>query len=83
MDKHLVRWLFYAIVGILLVGTGLCLTIEAAFQKHQNVETTQWVKAGTIGLVVFMSGLSVFGRAIIEKTHYERKQMRRNRSTKD
>jgi integral membrane sensor domain MASE1 len=79
MDKHFLKWLLYAPLGMLIIGTGLCVTIEAGFLKFARAEQIEWIKQGTLGLVIFMSGLAVFGRACIERMHYERRLKKQGR----
>lgn len=51
------RWFLQGTVGILLLGSGLCMLLEAAFYKHTDPPLMNWVLAGTGSLIVFMSGL--------------------------
>lgn len=65
------RWMLRAPLGLVLVGFGLALTIEAGFLKHGGADTWSWVVFGTIALVVFNSGLCIFGDAILQRVRYE------------
>jgi len=65
-------WLLRAPFGLVLVGLGLCLVVEAGFYKHSGAMAWQWVLAGTGALVVFNSGLCIFGDAILQRMRYER-----------
>jgi hypothetical protein len=67
-------WLLRAPLGLVLVGLGLCLVVEAGFYKHSGVATWNWILAGTGALVVFNSGLCIFGDAILQRVRYERSQ---------
>jgi cytochrome c oxidase assembly factor CtaG len=69
--KHRRRWLVQAPAGLILIGFGVCLIAEAAHLKFSGADTFRWFAAGTIALVVFNSGLSVFGGAIIHRIRYE------------
>lgn len=59
------KWLLYAISGLLLFGFGLSLLGEAILAKYKD--SNYWVCLGTIALVVTNSGLCLFGQASIEK----------------
>ncbi|MVN77897.1 hypothetical protein GO988_16320 [Hymenobacter sp. HMF4947] len=69
--KHKTKWLIFAPVGLLTVGTGACLINWAGELKSKGVAPTKWVSAGTAALVVFNAGLSMFGQSIIEKVLHE------------
>jgi membrane-bound ClpP family serine protease len=69
------RWLWQAPVGLVLIGFGACLIAEAAMLKFEFPEQVwNWVGYGTLALVVFNSGLSLFGDAILHRMRYERMQ---------
>ncbi len=78
MQRHMLskqyyrRWLLRAPLGLVLVGFGLSLVIEAGFYKHSGAATLEWVGYGTLALVVFNSGLCIFGDAILQRLRYER-----------
>jgi len=61
------KWLILAPLGLVLTGAGLCLTAEAAILKYSGASSAEWILAGTGALVVFNSGLSVFGSAVVAK----------------
>ncbi|MEL7247910.1 MAG: hypothetical protein AAFO03_05810 [Bacteroidota bacterium] len=69
------RWMLRAPLGLVLVGFGLSLVIEAGFYKHSGAATWEWVGFGTLALVVFNSGLCIFGDAILQRVRYERTQL--------
>jgi len=52
-------------VSLALIGMGLSISIEAGFWKWNGYPTWEWVSMGTIGLVIFNAGLSLFGEAIV------------------
>ena len=66
------RWLIQAPTGLVLIGFGACLIAEAAMDKYEGAPLWQWVAYGTVALVVFNSGLSLFGDAILQRCRYER-----------
>lgn len=57
------KWLLFSISGLLLTGLGLSLAIDAGMDKSNDLP---WVMKGTIALIIFNSGLSLFGRAVAE-----------------
>ena len=60
-----IKWMTYAISGLLLFGFGLSLLGEAIIMKY--TQSPFWVAGGTAALVVTNSGLCLFGQAIIIK----------------
>ena len=60
-----IKWLIYAVSGLLLFGFGLSLLGEAIIMKYSA--SSYWVTAGTLALVVTNSGLCLFGQAVIIK----------------
>jgi hypothetical protein len=50
------KWLIQSSIGLVLTGAGLCLAIDAGFEKFQG---NPWVLYGTAALVVFNSGLCI------------------------
>jgi hypothetical protein len=69
---HLRRWRIQAPTGLVLVGLGACLIAEAAHLKFGGGDTATWVAAGTAALVVFNSGLCLFGDSILHRVRYEK-----------
>ena len=67
MSKNKKRWLIFSALGLALTGMGLSMSIDAGMLKHSGAQTERWVLYGTFALVVFNSGLSFFGQAVIEK----------------
>ena len=51
--------------SLALIGMGLSLSIEAGFWKWNGYLTWEWVLMGTLGLLIFNTGLSLFGEAVI------------------
>ncbi len=72
--QHYRRWMIQAASGLATVGFGACLIAEAAMLKFEGAPTLQWVGYGTLALVVFNTGLSLFGDAILHRVRYERKR---------
>lgn len=57
-------------VGLSLIGLGACLIAESAMLKYSGSETWKWVLSGTSSLIIFNSGICVFGDAIIARIRY-------------
>ncbi|MEM7575234.1 MAG: hypothetical protein AAF433_20170 [Bacteroidota bacterium] len=65
------RWLIQAPLSLMIIGFGICLISEAAMLKYSGVTSWEWVKAGTLALVVFNTGLCLFGDSILQRVRYE------------
>jgi hypothetical protein len=61
--------LFLSGFSLTLIGMGLSISIEAGFCKWNGNPTWEWVLMGTVGLVIFNTGLSLFGEAIIRASN--------------
>lgn len=48
------RWFFQSVLGLLLTGTGLCMTVDAGFARYSG---EAWFWYGTVSLIVFQAGL--------------------------
>ena len=48
------RWFVQSVAGLLLTGTGLCMTLDAGFARFAG---EAWIAYGTASLVVFQAGL--------------------------
>ncbi|NOS56804.1 MAG: hypothetical protein HOP37_11185 [Cyclobacteriaceae bacterium] len=55
--------MLYASSGLMLVGLGLSMAIDAGFKRYGG---EPWFFYGAIALIVFNSGISLFGQAVIE-----------------
>lgn len=49
-----IRWFVQSVSGLLLTGAGLCMSIDAGFERFSGGD---WFWYGTAGLVVFQGGL--------------------------
>lgn len=58
-----IKWLLQSTLGLLLIGAGLSMTIDAGFEKYTN---HPWVLYGTLALVVFNSGICILIDAGLE-----------------
>jgi hypothetical protein len=70
-NKYYRKWLVQAPIGLVIIGFGASLISEAAMLKYSGAPTWDWVSYGTIALIVFNSGISVFGGAILHRVRYE------------
>ncbi|AHJ98728.1 hypothetical protein [Hymenobacter swuensis] len=68
---HKEKWLTFAPAGLMTIGLGSCLVQWAADKKRNGHPTSEWVAAGTVALVVFNAGISLFGRGVVEKMRHE------------
>lgn len=68
--KHYQKWLLYAPLGLVLVGAGVCFTIESTFLKHNGASPLEWVMAGTGSLIILNAGLCFFGEAVVCRIKY-------------
>jgi hypothetical protein len=57
------KWLLFSSSGLILVGLGLSMAIDAGFKRYSG---EPWFFYGTIALIIFNSGISLFGQAVIE-----------------
>jgi len=68
---HYRRWIIKAPLGLSLIGFGICLTLDAAFQKYNGADTWSWILYGTLALIVLNSGVSIFGDAVKHRVHLD------------
>ena len=57
-------WLRHGGLGCLLIGAGLSVTLDASAQRIAGEACWLWGFEGTLGLVIFMSGLGFFGSSV-------------------
>ena len=60
-EDHFTKWLTMAPLGLVLMGFGLSLVGEAIIRKRDD---KPWFWFGTVALVVFNAGVSVFGDSV-------------------
>jgi hypothetical protein len=68
---HKTKWLVFAPLGLLTIGAGASMVHWAGGLKDQAVPASKWVAAGTAALVVLNTGVSLFGRSVVEKVLHE------------
>ena len=54
-------WYFFSIMGLLLIGLGLCVFGEALIQK---INQESYFVLGTLSLIIFNTGICFVGEAI-------------------
>ena len=57
-------WWRHGGLGCLLIGAGLSVTLDASAQRMVGEAWWLWGLEGTLGLVIFMSGLGFFGSSV-------------------
>ena len=60
-DKQKLKWLALSVGGLTLLGLGISVIGESIILKSKG---DNWFWWGTIGLVIFNSGICVFGEAV-------------------
>ena len=73
-------WLRQGGFGCLLIGAGLSVTLDASAFRAAGAEWWMWCVEGTLGLVVFMSGLGLFGSAVRCRTLLDLEEERNRQS---
>ena len=68
---HKAKWLLFSPLGLAAIGAGASMVHWAGSLRDQQVPTRKWVLAGTAALVVLNTGLSLFGRGVVEKVLHE------------
>ncbi|MCH8535113.1 MAG: hypothetical protein LAT51_08605 [Flavobacteriaceae bacterium] len=55
---HQKRYWIYGGSGTAILGFGLSALVESGFLKHETATTWTWVLAGTLSLVLIMTGIN-------------------------
>jgi hypothetical protein len=63
-----VKWLLFAVSGLILIGAGFSIAGEAIILKGDGAPVKDWFLLGTAGLVVFNAGISVFGQGVVYRS---------------
>lgn len=53
------RYWWYGGLGTALFGMGLAALVESGFLKHSGAAAWQWIAAGTLSLIVIMTGINL------------------------
>lgn len=69
MEEHYRVWWQLAPLGLLLVGAGVSVPIDAGARKARGAGG--WILEGTAGLVALNAGLSLFGEAVKRRALYD------------
>lgn len=76
-------WYFHSIGGLLLTGLGLSITGEAIILKTTTEASLLWIATGTLGLVIFNTGLALVAKAAVllaELRRQRRREVHRKKS---
>ena len=68
MQRLYDKWLFFAPLGLILIGLGTSVTQDAATRKAAG---RSWFWRGTLGLCVLNAGIAIFGDAVKDRALYE------------
>jgi uncharacterized membrane protein HdeD (DUF308 family) len=52
------RYWWFGGLGTAILGFGLSALVESGFLKHSEVEQWQWVTAGTLSLILIITGIN-------------------------
>lgn len=64
VDEDYRAWQRLAPRGLLLVGLGISVALDASWRKARGDGAVAWVAEGTAGLIALNAGLSLFGEAV-------------------
>lgn len=87
MSSKRAAWYLHSIGGLLLTGAGLSIIGEAILRKGLGGDWVIWFVLGTLGLIVFNSGLALVAKAAVllvelrQKKRHELRRLRRQRQT--
>lgn len=70
-EEDLSVWRRLAPSGLLLVGAGTAVALDASARRGSGAPLLRWVAEGTAGLVLLNAGLSVFGEAVKRRALYD------------
>ncbi|HRL10550.1 MAG TPA: hypothetical protein PKX07_01635 [Aggregatilineales bacterium] len=80
MNEHYEKWDRLAVPGLIVMALGLAVTGQAIVMKARRQGFLKWFTFGTLGLVLFNSGASMFGEAIKSRALYETELMQNLKS---
>ena len=63
-EQDLSVWKRLAPMGLMLVGAGTAVAVDASARRASGAALLRWVAQGSLGLVLLNAGLSVFGEAV-------------------
>ncbi len=76
MNEYYEKWDKLSVPGLILMGLGLAVTGQGIAAKANRKPFLRWFVLGTLGLIAFNSGASLFGEAVKNRALYEAELMR-------
>lgn len=73
-NKDFKKWLVYAPLGFILIGTGLSILGEVSYGKQQGWEFWQWFVGGTLSISLINAGIALVGAAVKHRIYFEQSQ---------
>jgi hypothetical protein len=64
MKQDLIKWLLQSIIGLILTGAGLSISIDAGVERMQG---HSWFWQGTLGLILFQAGICLMIDSLVAK----------------
>jgi len=58
------KWLLRGGIGSALFGFGLFCLLESGFMKYKDAPYEHWIAAGTVSLIIVLSGLNILIDAV-------------------
>lgn len=68
LHENYEKWNLYSLLGLVIISLGLSLMGNSIVGKSKG---KSWFVKGTIGLIVFNSGIVIFGEAVKARALYE------------
>lgn len=68
MQENFEKWSRLSVPGLILTGLGLSIVGQATINKARG---RGWFWQGTFGLIIFNTGLALFGEAVKARALYE------------
>ena len=83
------KWFRHGTIGTLMLGSGISVLFDAAYQRLSESVQEIWIAEGTFGFILFMAGMAFYGSAIRYMIHmdriveYSEKRARKKRRRKE
>ncbi|SDK39588.1 hypothetical protein SAMN05421823_102633 [Catalinimonas alkaloidigena] len=74
------RWLLFGLTGLLLVGIGLGLLVEAIHLRMNQAAFAQWAGVGLTSLSAVVLGLTALGESVVNRVFYKLRNRQRSAS---
>ena len=68
------RWFLQGTIGIITIGVGVSMLLEASHFRHSDPSAWKWVSFGTLSLIVFMAGLVTTIDSVRFRIRYEQEK---------